>query len=456
MIKYNLSDTAILIPVRLDSIDRMDNLLAVVTALYNQCDVHVYILHADLPGRDYLKHMLPEQCRYIFIEDHDPVFHRTKYINQLAEISNEPILSIWDSDVVIPPKQIYEAVRNIRNRVCEVSFPYDGRFYEVDRIIKELYIEYSYDMSFLESLISKMKILYDKVQNGGALLISRDAFDNSNGEDETFYGWGPEDWNRVEKWKILNYRIKRVKGPLFHLTHSRDLNGNYRSTIHRNNCQTILNMTKISSSRQLSKGRFFHKSSGTPIINSKNGIWLDSGFQGHVYDCGFANTLIKFIKRNNIKSAADLGCGPGWYVADLNQFGVDCIGIDGNPNVILQSQNFPCAKDKCHVADLTHPIDIEVKDLILSIEVGEHIPINKEAVFIDNICCKASKYIIMSWAAPDQNGDGHINTHTIEYIIEVFRQRGFRFLEKESEEIRGGCDTWWLRNNIVCFENSNK
>lgn len=405
-----------------------------------------------MAGRNYLKKMLPEKCNYIFIEDHDPVFHRTKYINQLAKMSTEPILAIWDSDVVIPAKQIYEAVKYIRNRSCEVSFPYDGRFYEVDRILKELFIESACNLSFLEATVSKMNTLYNKIQNGGALFISRDAFNNSNGEDESFYGWGPEDWNRIEKWKILNYRIKRVKGPLFHLTHLRDINGNYRTHIHRNNCQTILNTTKISSSVQLSKNGSMNDTLKSTEFNIENGIWLGSGFEGHVYDCGFAEGLIAFAKKYNVKSAADLGCGPGWYVADLNQFGIDCVGLDGNPNVIHQSENFPCAVGKCRIMDLSKKIELEEKDLIFSIEVGEHIPQNKESIFLDNICNHANKYIVLSWASPNQKGDGHVNPHTSEYIIDSLKQRGFRYLEDISYYIRNQCETWWLKRNIACFE----
>lgn len=454
MIKFDLTDTAILIPVRLDSIDRIDNLIAVVTYLLKNFHVNIYILHADNPGRYYLKHTLPKECKYIFIEDNDPVFHRTKYINQLVLSSTEQIIAIWDSDVVIPPRQVYNAVRNIRNNACEVSFPYDGRFYDVDSILKEIFIESSNDISFLQESISKMKILYDKVQNGGALFISRDAFNNSNGEDESFYGWGPEDWNRIEKWKILNYRIKRVSGPLFHLFHSRDINGKYRTHIHRNNCHTILNTTRISSKLQLSKGKYQNEDLISTQFNPLNGAWLDIGFQGHVYDAGFSDELVNFVERRGIKSAADFGCGPGWYVADLNQFGVDCIGLDGNPNVIYQSQCFPCAAGKCIIADLSKPLDDDfgIKDLILSIEVGEHIPKEYENTFIENLCRYVSKYVIISWGPLNQKGDGHVNPHSAKYIIDRFIQKGFRYLEDESVRFREKCDTWWLRKNILCFE----
>lgn len=49
-----------------------------------------------------------------------------------------------------------------------------------------------------------------------------------DGESE-FYGWGPEDWERYERWLNLGYRIGYAKGCLFHLSHPRDLNGYHNS-----------------------------------------------------------------------------------------------------------------------------------------------------------------------------------------------------------------------------------
>ena len=48
-------------------------------------------------------------------------------------------------------------------------------------------------------------------------------------ENENFYGWGPEDWERYDRWKNLGYRVRMIDGVLFHLTHPRDMNGQHNS-----------------------------------------------------------------------------------------------------------------------------------------------------------------------------------------------------------------------------------
>ena len=48
-------------------------------------------------------------------------------------------------------------------------------------------------------------------------------------ENEKYYGWGSEDSDRHERWKIFGYNIYRSSGCLFHLTHPRGINSKIRS-----------------------------------------------------------------------------------------------------------------------------------------------------------------------------------------------------------------------------------
>lgn len=86
---------------------------------------------------------------------------------------------------------------------------------------------------------------YGNSMGGGALFITSEAFIQSGREDERFYGWGPEDWNRVEKWKVLGYRTYRPKGPLFHLSHPRDVNGYHSWEGQKANHSSFLSKQKI-------------------------------------------------------------------------------------------------------------------------------------------------------------------------------------------------------------------
>ena len=62
---------------------------------------------------------------------------------------------------------------------------------------------------------------------GGAFLVNRVAYLRAGGENEAFYGWGPEDAERVKRLEILELPIARVKGPLYHLDHPRGINSGF-------------------------------------------------------------------------------------------------------------------------------------------------------------------------------------------------------------------------------------
>lgn len=79
-------------------------------------------------------------------------------------------------------------------------------------------------------------ILYGKNFVGGGFIIDRKKYILSGKENENFYGWGPEDLDRVQRWLAMGYRIHRSKGPMFHLCHPRSFNSALRSSIHSNLC----------------------------------------------------------------------------------------------------------------------------------------------------------------------------------------------------------------------------
>lgn len=235
-----------MIPLRLDSIIRVENVVAGIQVLLNHFKTNVIVLEAASHCNHILEKLLPEEVQYEFCIDDDPIFHRTKYINQIAKCCQTPIIAIWDADVILPPRQIASSIRMLRKQNADVVFPYDGHFYDTTKIIRELFIENNYNIDFLLMNIDKMLLPYGSSMGGGALFIQNEAFQRTGGEDERFYGWGPEDWNRIEKWRLYSLKIRRVRGPLFHLTHPRDINGQHATSLQKHWSFYYLNKTLMS------------------------------------------------------------------------------------------------------------------------------------------------------------------------------------------------------------------
>lgn len=183
------------------------------------------------------------------------------------------------------------------------------------------------------------------------------------------------------------------------------------------------------------------------------GQWRSETFAGHCYDNGLAEGLLHLLPLMGIKTIADLGCGPGWYVALFRRNGYEADGYDGNPNVEKMSAPLFANGFYCQCANLTDELEAEEPfELVFSLEVGEHIPAKWENTYIDNLTRNSTKFIIVSWAIEGQKGDGHVNCHSNIYIIEKMRERGFTFNTPASNYLRKCATLFWLKHTIMVFE----
>lgn len=228
--KINLDDVTFLIPVRFDSLVRLENLIAVIDFLTTHFDTHIQILEAA----DYNNHLLErllqqkQNVSIRFIEDHDPVFHRTRYINFLVKNCQTPLLAVWDTDVIVPPIQIVQSAEYLRKQEAHFVYPYEEKFLETSIILRELFLK-TRNLNLLMNNMGKMTELYLPNPVGGGFFANRSAYMDSGIENYHFYGWGREDGDRLNRWEIMGYQHKRVSGPLFHLTHERGLNSKFHT-----------------------------------------------------------------------------------------------------------------------------------------------------------------------------------------------------------------------------------
>lgn len=229
MKRADLQDTTFLIPVRLDSVARLENLVVVVNYLMDHFQSSIHVLEASAYNNGLIKTYLADHIHYRFIEDFDPIFHRTKYINELVRNSSTSFVAVWDTDVVIPPRQMITSVNMLRKEEAHFVIPYQHHFLETSEIIREKFIQ-TRDVLFLEKNAGKMRKLYVPNPLGGAYFCNKKIYMKIGMENEHFYGWGREDGERVARAKNFGYDFKRVEGSLFHLTHERGVNSKFHSS----------------------------------------------------------------------------------------------------------------------------------------------------------------------------------------------------------------------------------
>ena len=251
--KIDLTDLTFLILVRLDSIQRLENTKIVTDSLLKYFHTNIFVLEADSYNNGFLKKNLNRKITYQFVEDKDPVLHKTKYYNNMVKTVSTKYLSIWDTDAVIDKNAICDSMKHLREG-ADVAYPYCGLFYEVPDIIKRLYFKRQ-DIRILKRHIGKMKLLYERPLVGGAVIVKTDKYLQSGGESEEIYGWGNDDFIRYHRFKANNYNIYRTNVNLFHLCHPRGINSQFRNSF-----------SKKISDLELSKEENNHANSGQKII----------------------------------------------------------------------------------------------------------------------------------------------------------------------------------------------
>ena len=224
--KIKFGDLTFIIPCRLDSIVRLENLIAVIGFLQDKTNYNIIVIEADSYNNSILKRLLPGKIRYIFYRDDDPVFYRTHYINLVLKDLNTSFAAIWDTDIIVPAEQIFRAVELLRNNEADFVYPYDKYFLDTSPILRRMYLKEG-NIEVLLRNMKKMKEMYPPNPLGGAFLANLKTYKESGLENESFYGWGLEDGERYYRWQNMGYRIKRVPGPLFHLSHPRGQNSNF-------------------------------------------------------------------------------------------------------------------------------------------------------------------------------------------------------------------------------------
>lgn len=229
--RISLKDVSFLIPLRIDSQSRLDNLTAIARYLDKYFDTQIIILESDKePKID--KELLPDNCRYLFRYDESPLLHRTKINNELIRLASTPIIAIYDTDVIIPVQQIKQSVLLLKESKADMVYPYDGTFISVDSLFKEMFVKLLDDKLFITPHQEKFVVAMTR-SFGGAVFINTQNYITAGGENENFTSWGPEDAERYKRMKILGYIVKRIKGNLYHLPHKRLLNSFYHSSNNR-------------------------------------------------------------------------------------------------------------------------------------------------------------------------------------------------------------------------------
>ena len=104
-------DLTFLIPVKLESQDRVRNLRTVITHLVSNYDAKIIVKECDTEPRfeSLVGSELKDRINYSFEKQTQSFFHKTKLLNDMIEMSTTDVVANYDTDVILPIQSVYKA-----------------------------------------------------------------------------------------------------------------------------------------------------------------------------------------------------------------------------------------------------------------------------------------------------------------------------------------------------------
>lgn len=231
--RTDAADITIMILIRIDSIARLENLITVVQHLQRCLSTHIYVREADCYCNGVLEKLLDNSIRYEFVEDDDPILYKTWHFNRMMKNVITPFVAIWDADTIAESVAICKCLEELRKGNADIALPYNGVCLDTSNILRALYLK-KQDEDVLTRNINKMERMSEKVMTGGAVMMNRQEFISLGGENEAYYGWGDDDYDRYIRFMNHGLKIYRSKNVLFHLSHPRGINSGFNTELRSN------------------------------------------------------------------------------------------------------------------------------------------------------------------------------------------------------------------------------
>ena len=154
------------------------------------------------------------------------------------------------------------------------------------------------------------------------------------------------------------------------------------------------------------------------------------------------------------ESVFDCGCGIGGYLQGFSNQECVVAGCD-------IKWNYACEFMPHNIKNATYKCDAGLKiynnhkyDLVISIEVAEHIDENNAMQFCENLVCLSKNKILLTAAKPGQPGWGYINRQSKQYWIDRMNVVGATHNLKDEIEIVSRIrpiDKMGIHDNIMVF-----
>ncbi len=262
--KKELSNTTFIIPLRIETDDRLRNIILTTSFLLHHFDAKIIIKEVsdESAFTQYAKPVIDrlvdnqDNLTFIFEKEtrEDDAFHRTRVLNDMIMMCDTDIVVNYDSDIILPISSYIKSVELLKE--CDIVYPYRFGEHGERKVVLETkfesqedidnfeqnpdisgFIQSGYDPSFFDTKY----FYYPHAQGEGwaeygmCQFFKKQVYIDGYLENEDFIAYAPEDVERHYRWSLLGYNIQRVDNYAYHMEHKRTPNSSFSNPFMRHN-----------------------------------------------------------------------------------------------------------------------------------------------------------------------------------------------------------------------------
>jgi hypothetical protein len=268
LMRIDLSEATFIIPIRIESNDRLRNVITTTAFLLENFDTNIIIKEVDSESifknvaLPILKNILDVDVKihHIYEKSDSPSFHRQRVLNEMIAAADTEIVVNYDCDVLLPLESYHEAYSSILHHTHDVIYPYGQGMYQKqvqasDEVVSDFLQTMDYSILDSNSTIHTSDF-------GWAQFFNRQVYIDGGMENENFVAYAPEDKERFYRFTTLDYNVGRINDYVYHLEHARGQNSwinNPHMNTNNDEWEKVQNMNKEQIKEYYSKQEYLKK-----------------------------------------------------------------------------------------------------------------------------------------------------------------------------------------------------
>ncbi len=268
--RFDLTKTTFIIPLRIETADRMRNIITILIYLTRNFDTKIIVKEVD-ESSVYEREVLPileqalepewlECITHIFEKSDDFTFHRTKILNDMLWMVDTPVVVNYDSDILLPLETYINATNMIakgwvhpdveNGKPVKVIYPYGCGNYQFQCHVGDNevtnFINSGFNFEYFNGHMRQWDAKY-----GFCQFFDTEEYKKLGGENENFVAYGYEDDERYFRFNLLS-SVARIDEYVYHLEHGRTKNSWFNNPYCEDN-KKLWEMLKVKGKKSLVK-----------------------------------------------------------------------------------------------------------------------------------------------------------------------------------------------------------